>query len=462
MKPFFVVWSGQLVSIIGTSLTWFGLSVWVYLETGSVTQLSMMMLAANAPRILLSPIAGVVVDRVDRRVVMIAADSLAGLGTVVIAIAFFTDSISFPLLVTVAAVIAVFEAFHWPAYQAATTLLVPKDRFSQASGMIQMSEAAGQLLAPVLGASMVAVGGVGGLIAVDVITFLFAVAMLALVRFPNVPQTAQGIASRGSVLQESAFGFRYIWRKRPLLYLLAVFAGINLMLGGIGPILIAYLLSFSSEAAMGTVFSVGATGMLVGSIVASARKVNTGRVARILGATMILGAMMVFIASSRNVFLIVGSLWLGMFVVPYASAMSQSLWMAKVEPDVQGKVFAARAMIAQATNPVALLFIGAIADGIFVPLMGGESILSDFLAIFTGREEGSGYAALFVVLGLTTVAMGVIGWLVPTLRHLERDVPDAEGIPDDPSEDVAPANDDIPSVHAHLDDGDEFAFDPTS
>ena len=141
--------------------------------------------------------------------------------------------------------------------------------------------------------------------------------------------------------------------------------------------------------------------------------------------------VMVLIASSRNLLLIVGSLWLGMFVVPYASAMSQSLWMAKVEPDVQGRVFAARSMIAQITNPIALLLVGAVADGIFVPLMGGESVLSDFLAMFTGREEGSGYAALFAVLGIITILMGIIGWVVPTLRHLERDVPDAEGIPDE-------------------------------
>lgn len=447
MKPFMVVWIGQLVSIVGTSLTWFGLGVWVYLETGSVTQLSMMFLAATAPRILLSPFAGAVVDRVDRRVVMIVTDTLAGLGTVVIGVAFFTDTMSFPLLVTVAAVIAVFEAFHWPAYQAATTLLVPKERFSQASGMIQMAEAAGQLLAPVLGATMVAVGGVEALIAIDVATFVFAVSMLALVRFPKVPETAQGIASRGSLLQESAFGFRYIWRKRPLLYLLAVFAGINLMLGGIGPVVIAFLLSFTSEATMGAVFSLGATGMLAGSILASARKVTSGRVARILGATVVLGIMMVLIASSRNLFLIVGSLWLGMFVVPYAAAMSQSLWMAKVEPDVQGRVFAARSMIAQITNPIALLLVGAVADGIFVPLMGGESVLSDFLAMFTGREEGSGYAALFVVLGIITILMGIVGWLVPTLRHLERDVPDAEGIPDEVAS-PAQAEDDSVEVDA--------------
>ena len=104
MRTFLIVWSGQFLSIVGTSLTWFGLSVWVYLETDSVTKLSMMLLAATLPRILLSPVAGVFVDRWDRRWAMILSDGVSGLGTVAIAVAFLTDSVTFPLLIVVAVV----------------------------------------------------------------------------------------------------------------------------------------------------------------------------------------------------------------------------------------------------------------------------------------------------------------------------------------------------------------------
>ena len=110
-----IVWSGQLVSLVGTNLTWFGLSIWVYLETGSVTQLSMMLLATSLPRILLSPVAGALVDRWDRRWVMILSDGASGIGTVVIALAFATDTVTIGLLVSVAAVTSAFEAYHWPA-----------------------------------------------------------------------------------------------------------------------------------------------------------------------------------------------------------------------------------------------------------------------------------------------------------------------------------------------------------
>lgn len=445
-RTFVTVWVGQLVSIVGTSLTWFGLSIWVYLETGSVTQLSLMMLAANLPRILLSPVAGALVDRWDRRWAMVISDALSGVGTLVIAVAFLTDSITIGLLVVVAAVISVFEAVHWPAYQAATSLLVPKERYTQASGMVQMAEAAGQLMAPFLGGALVALGGVAVLIAVDVVTFLIAVVTLLMVRFPRPARTREGEASRGSLRQESAFGFRYIWRRRPLLALLAAFAAMNLVLGFIGPVFIAYMLSFTSETTMGLIMSLGATGMLVGSVAASAVQVTTGRVLRIVLAAGALGAMLVLLGSSTSLVVILLALFIGMLVVPYASAMSQSIWMAKVEPDVQGRVFAVRSMIAQSTNPIALALVGPLADRVFVPLMAGDSSLAALLARITGTGEGAGYGAFFVVLGIACVVVAIGAWAYPPLRHLERDVPDAEGLPSEDGSASTSSRDSSPAV----------------
>ncbi len=437
-RTFLVVWSGQLVSIIGTSLTWFGLSVWVYLETGSVTQLALMMLAGSLPRIALAPVAGALVDRWDRRWAMILSDGASGLGTVVIALAFMTGTESIGLLVVVAAISSAFEAVHWPAYQAATTMLVPKERYSQASGMIQMAEAAGQLLAPVLGAAIVAFGGVAALIAIDATTFALAIATLLVVRIPRPAVSAAGAEAKGSIWKESAFGFRYVWRKHALFALLLVFAAINFVLGFVGPVFIAYVLSFASEATMGTIMSLGATGMLAGSILASARRVTDRRVARILAATGVLGVMLITVGMSRAVIVILASLWVGMFVVPFATAMSQSIWMSKVEPDVQGRVFAVRSMIAQVTHPLALALAGPIVDGVFVPMMGGDSVLGGVFESIVGTGPGAPYAAFFVTLGIGCLGVAAIAWAYGPVRHLERDVPDVEGLPSEAEGAAAP------------------------
>lgn len=428
-RTFLIVWSGQLVSIIGTSLTWFGLAVWVYLETGSVTQLSLMMLASSLPRILLAPVAGALVDRWDRRWAMILSDGASGIGTVVIAIAFMTDTMSIGLLIVMAGVISAFEAVHWPAYQASMSLLVPKERYSQASGMVQMAEAAGQLLAPLLGGAVVAVGGVAVLLAIDVASFMVAVVTLVVVRFPRPTRTDVGAASAGTLWQESMFGFRYIWRKRPLLSLLIAFSALNLVLGFIGPVFIAYMLSFTSETTMGLIMSLGATGMLVGSIVASSVKVTDRRILRIVGATAVLGAMLILVGSSTMLVVVLIALWVGMLVVPYASAMSQSIWMAKVEPDVQGRVFSVRAMIAQITNPVALAMTGLLVDRVFIPLMASDSGLASAFARLTGRGPSAGYGAFFVAIGIACILVAIAAWSFAPLRNLERDLPDAEGLP---------------------------------
>jgi DHA3 family macrolide efflux protein-like MFS transporter len=428
-RTFLVVWFGQVVSLIGSSLTWFGLSVWIFLETGSVTDLSLMLLASTLPRVLLSPVAGARVDRWDRRWVMILSDGASGLGTVVIALAFFTDSMSLGVLVVVGAVSSAFQSFQCPAYQAATTLLVPKERYSQASGMVSMAEALGQLVAPFLGGVLIAVGGVATLIVVDVVTFTFAIVTLLIVRFPKPPRSKIGEEAEGSLWQESLFGFRYLWHRHGLFALLLFFAGVNFSFGFISPIFVAYMLSFTSPGTMGTLLSLGATGMLVGSIIASAWKGTSRRVLGIIASTVVLGVMLMVIGSTTWSVSVVVALWLGMLVVPLASAMSQSIWLAKVEPDVQGKVFSVRMMIGQATQPLALAIAGPLADRVFVPLMTGDSDLGTFLQGWLGSGEGSAYGLFFVTIGLYTVIMAVLSWTYGPLRNLERDIPDADETP---------------------------------
>ena len=119
---------------------------------------------------------------------MILSDAGAGAGTLVMVTLYITGNLTIPALAAVAAVSGTFQAFQYPAYQAATTLLVPKERYSRASGMVQLAEAMGNLLAPVLGGIMIAVGGLGLLVAIDVVTFLFALGTLLAVRFPNPRQ----------------------------------------------------------------------------------------------------------------------------------------------------------------------------------------------------------------------------------------------------------------------------------
>lgn len=214
-RTFLVVWFGQTISILGTGLTNFGVSVWIFLETGSVAALATIALAAMLPGALLAPFAGVYVDRWNRRTAMIVSDAGSGAATIVLAVLFLTGNATLVNLGVLVAISSAFGALQWPAYQATTTLLVPKEQYSRAQGLVQLSDATGRLIPPVLAAAVLAVGSIATLIVIDIATFLVAVGTLLAVRVPAAPSSDVGGEAQGkSVVKDAAFGFVYI-RQRP-------------------------------------------------------------------------------------------------------------------------------------------------------------------------------------------------------------------------------------------------------
>jgi DHA3 family macrolide efflux protein-like MFS transporter len=422
---FLTVWFGQVVSLVGSGLTWFGLSIWVFLETGSVTSLAMVLLASSLPRILMSPVAGALVDRWDRRWAMILSDAGSGIGTIVIFILFLNDSASVTALVVVGAFSSVFQAFQWPAYLASITLLVRKENYQRASGMVQMAEAISQLVSPLLAAVAIVWLGVTGLVLIDVITFSFAIVTLLVVRFPRPPKSDIGEESKGSLWTETLFGFKYIYARHGLFALLMFFAAVNFAFGFFGPMLIPFMLSVGSETTLGLSVTIGSTGMLVGSVVASTWTGTPHKVRGILFSSVVLGTTIIALGWTSWIVVIVASMWVGMFSVPILGAMSQAIWMAKVEADVQGRVFAVRGMLAQMTGPLALIVAGPLADKVFVPLMTESSGLGDFLQSIMGSGVGSGYGLFFVAIGIFVIFATFVAWSYGPLRNLETEVPDA-------------------------------------
>lgn len=427
-RTFFVVWSGQLVSLVGSNLTAFGLSVWVYLETGSVTQLAVILLASQLPQLVVTPVAGALVDRWDRRWAMILSDTGVAVGTLAIAVLFATGNLETWNLTLALAFSGVFQAFQWPAYSAAITLLIPKAQYGRAAGLVQLADALGQVAGPVLAGLVLVASGIGAILVIDVVTFLVAVTTLLMVRFPTPERSEAGEEGAGNLLQETLYGFRYLGRRHALLALLGYFALVNLVFGFIGPLFIPLILSFAGEAALGTVFSVAATGMLVGSLIASAWGGPKRKVAGLLAAGVVLGIMLMIVGWQESLLVITVAGWFGFAVVPSANAASQAIWQAKVEPDVQGRVFAVRRLVSQGALPLAYLLVGPLADNVLEPLMAEGGGLADLVGPVIGTGTGRGYALFFVVLGVVVVAGTIVAWLYPPLRHLERDLPDA--VPD--------------------------------
>src|SRR3972149_4016430 len=204
MRTFFTVWGGQLGSFLGSAMSAFGLQLWVYAETGSVTNLALVALAFALPAVLISPFAGALVDRWDRRKVMLASDAVAGVATLCVAGLYATDSLHLWHIYVLVAVGSMGSAFQAPAWLASIPLLVPKPHLGRANGLVQLNDGLSLVMAPALAGVVLVASGLGAILLIDVATFLFAVGTLAVVRFPR-PE-GHAATSTGSMLGDAAPG----------------------------------------------------------------------------------------------------------------------------------------------------------------------------------------------------------------------------------------------------------------
>ena len=244
---FTLVWFGQLVSLTGSGLTNFALGVWVYQSTGSATKFAFIALSSILPLIFVSPIAGALVDRWDRRWVMVVSDTGAALSTFTVVLLFATGNLETWHIYITTAVSSAFSAFQWPAYTASVTLLIPKEHFGRASGMTQFAEYFSDLAAPLLGGILLGFIGLYGVILLDLLTFLIALATLLRVRFPSVKaETAVDKTASTSMIQEITFGWRYVIKRPGLLALLFLFAAGNFFQGIFDILITPLILSFAS------------------------------------------------------------------------------------------------------------------------------------------------------------------------------------------------------------------------
>jgi len=425
MRTFLVIWAGQLVSLVGTSLTGFALAIWVYQETGSATQLAAILLASQLPQVLFTPIAGALVDRWDRRRAMILSDVGAGIGTVVMALLLAFDSLEIWHLYIILAVSGIFQTFQWPAYSAATTLLVDKDDYTRAAGLVQLAEALGQVFAPALAGLLLITGGLAFVIAADVATFAFAVSTLLLVRFPSPEVSVAGKEAAGSLLAEARFGFSYVRRRRGLLFLLLYLAALNLVFGYLGVVIFPLILGFASEQAMGNVFSLGAIGMVIASVIMSAWKGPKHLVRGLVLAVSGLGLGLLLLGLRPSLPFVTVAAFIGFFSVPFANGFSQAIWQRKVEPDLQGRVFAVRRTIAQIAGPLALITAGPLLDEVFEPALAADGALAGTVGSIIGAGPGRGAAFLMVLMGAMSIVISILAYANPRMRNLETEIPDA-------------------------------------
>ena len=425
MRTFLIIWFGQLISLFGSQLTSFALGVWVYQYTGSVTQFALISFFTMLPGLVISPLAGALVDRWDRRWAMILSDSVAGLSTFGIALLLIAGQLQIWHIYLATTISSISSAFQWPAYVAATTLLVPKKHLSRASGMTQLSEALARLLSPICGGFLVIVIQLQGVILVDLATFLFALVTLLMVKFPKPKTRVTGKLGRGSLLQESIYGWSYIKARPGLMGLLMFFTISNFAVSTAEVLFTPLVLSFTSANVLGMVLSIGGSGMLIGSMVMSIWGGPKRRIYGVLGFELLLGLCIFLVGLRTSVNLITIGAFGAFFSIPIFQSSSNAIWQTKVAPDVQGRVFAIRRMIAFSSRPLAYLVAGPLSDRIFEPLMTVNGPLAGSIGQVIGTGPGRGIGLMFLVMGTLTMLATIIAYRYAPLRLVEDELPDA-------------------------------------
>jgi DHA3 family macrolide efflux protein-like MFS transporter len=426
MRAFLIFWIGQLVSLFGTNMTRFALTIWAWELTGQATTLALVGLFSFAPSVLVSPIAGALVDRLPRKLMLMLSDVAAGLSSVAILILYATGNLEVWHLYVAGAFAGIFESFQFPALSAAISTMVPKAQYGRANGLMSLAESASTIGAPVLAGLLLALLGIGGILVIDIITFVFAVSVLAFITIPQPKQTESGDQSKGSFWSEVSYGFRYIVARPSLLGLQLTFLGSNFF-GSIGIILMNAMIlarSGNNEIALGTTQTFLGLGGLAGGLLLSSWGGPKRRVHGVLFGFIWSSIFQVWLGTGQSLWVWSTAGFLLFLYYPIINGSNQSIWQAKVAPDVQGRVFAARRMIAQITGPVGMLLAGPLADYLFEPALAAQGLLASTFGWLFGTGPGAGMGLLISLTGLAGVAIGIIGYTVPAIRQAEDRLPD--------------------------------------
>ncbi|HSL31314.1 MAG TPA: MFS transporter [Anaerolineales bacterium] len=425
MPAFTIIWLGQAVSLIGTALFSFAIGIWLYQQTGLATTITTMIFFSNIPRIVLSPFAGVLVDRWNRKVTMMISDLAAGISTIIILFLMWSGSLEIWHLYVLMALASAFEAFQFPAFSSSITLLVEKKHFARTSAMMSLAEEGSRVLAPILAAALIAVVKLEGIILIDIISFIIAIGTLLLVPIPSLPQTEIGKKAGNGILKDSVYGFRYFLANPGLLVLQFNFLMVNLLAMGAvlrTPMILAR--TGNNESILATVASIAAIGGVAGGFVMSIWGGPERKILGVVGGLILLNVGRAGIGLGHEVVAWSISGFFAVFFVAVCNSSNQAIWQAKTPVEVQGRVFAARRFTGQLTVPLGALIAGPLSDGLFEPAMNVNGSLAPIFGGLVGTGPGAGMSLLILLAAIIGIIVPAASYAIPAFRNVEDMIPD--------------------------------------
>lgn len=413
LKTFFVLWSTQSLSQLGSSMTNFALTLWLYQKTGSALQTALLSICSYAPYVLMSIFAGALSDRWDKKKIMLFSDSFAACSTITVLLLLKTGFLRPAHLYVLNAVSGLMNTIQQPASDVAMTLITPKDQYQKTSGLRSLSQSVVTILHPMLATALFAAGGMDIVILVDLTTF--AIAFLTLLFFVKIPgiydeRTKMSVSESESLLNAARTGLRYLRENPMILYLIFFLAGVNLVASAFDATLPAYVLPKANggEAVLGLVTSCAGIAALIGSLIVTMLPKPNNRIRVITGTMLFSLTVENFILAFTRI----PALWcigqfFGWMVVPIMNANLDVILRTTIPVDMQGRVYSCRNTLQFFTIPVGFFLGGLLVDQVFEPIMAGEPADS-WLTVLFGTGKGSGAAIMMFVLGLAGAVICIV------------------------------------------------------
>lgn len=412
LKNFLILWSTQSISQLGSSMTAYALTLWLYEKTGSSLSTAALTICSYAPYVLMSIFAGALTDRLDKKKIMLCCDTFAAMCTVTILVLFRAGQLAVWHLYLLNAVSGLMNTVQQPASDVAMTMIIPQAHYQRTSGLQSLSRSLISILNPLIATALYSLAGLQLVIAIDLSSF--AIAFWALLLFIRIPKTE---AQQGeSILSLAKGGLSFLKRNPMILTLILFMAGVNLVASAFDATLPGYVLPNpkGGSRVLGIVTSCSGIAMILGSLLVSVLPKPKNRV-RVIYLTMLfsLGTENFLLAFAREPWLWCVGQVIGWLLVPIMSANLDVILRTSIPLELQGRVYACRNTFQFFTIPIGLFLGGFAVDNIFEPLM--AQCTAPVLNALFGSGKGSGAAMMMGVLGI----LGA-GFCLATGKRLRR------------------------------------------
>ena len=422
MRKFIVIWIGQLASLLGSEMTNFAITIWAWQVTGQATPLSLIFFFVQTPRVIASLFAGVLVDRYSRKLLMVMGDLVAGISTIALLSLFLSNNLQIWHLYCTAAVNSLFGFIQGLAYSASLSLLVTPQQYTRVTALNSVQMSGSYILAPALAGSLYPLIGLKGILIIDLATFVIAIATLSMVQIPQPSQSEATSQSIHDIRQDLTFGFRYLLKHRSLLAILGFLLVNNFIDSFNFAILPAMVLARSNNdpTVWGRLLTTFGIGGVLGAATMSIWNIPKHRINGLLFGNAVWKGGLVLLSVTQTMFLKSTAAIISGFCSPFPNSSNQGIWMSKVKPSIQGRVFAARDLIAGIATPLGAAIAGVLADNYFEPAMKTDSSLAGLFGGVFGNDSGAGMAVAIALFSFCGVAISLIGYAVPILRNVEK------------------------------------------